>query len=309
MQVTERAFGMVLASIPGADVTTTEQQLLNRVEGMVVQGVAVGHEAMIEQEDLPLLHTLFEKNQVSDTARMHGMLHARAEAWDWLKERSPEFGLYGGRLSLGTIKVFLDGSLGSGTAWMEMDDEHLGMQPDELREVAKFCLEKGFQLAVHAIGRHAVHVAIDVMEEIRPHVPTPYRATLPVWRIEHAEFVERIDIRRAAKIGIVLSVQPLHLTMDAEMLKEQHPAHLSVAFPWLDFTEGGVPLALGSDGPVAPCAPFRNLEVACGPSRRELFGVHDAPLSLHALDRDLALHAHTLGGAVASLVRGLHRHG
>jgi predicted amidohydrolase YtcJ len=301
MHVTERAFGMVLSSVPGADDATTESQLLRRIENMIEQGVAVGHEAMIEQEDLPLLKGLFEKYPIVDTGRLHGMLHARSGSWSWLKERSPEFGIYDGRLSLGTVKVFLDGSLGSGTAWMEPEEPPMGMPPDELREVAQFCLEQGFQLAVHAIGRHAVRVAIDVMEEVRPHVPTPYRASLPVWRIEHAEFVEHADVKRAAEIGIVLSVQPLHLLMDSELLKEQHPGHLTVAFPWLDFTEGGVPLALGSDGPVTPCAPFKNLEVACGPARRELFGVHEAPLALHALARDLALHSHTLGGAVASL--------
>ena len=301
LHVTERAFGMVLSAVPGADDKTTESQLLHRIEQMVEQGVAVGHEAMVEQDDIPLLKGIFEKYPVAETARLHGMMHARSGSWDWLKEREPEFALYGGRLSLGTVKVFLDGSLGSGTAWMEPDEQPMGMPPEEFREVAKFCLEYGFQLAVHAIGRQAVRVAIDVMEEVRPHVPTPYRATLPVWRIEHAEFVEHADVRRAADVGIVLSVQPLHLLLDSELLKEQHPGHLTVAFPWLEFTEGGVPLALGSDGPVTPCMPFKNIEVACGPARRELFGVHDAPLSLHALARDLALHSHTLGGAVASL--------
>jgi hypothetical protein len=299
--VTDAALGLILRKLPGASAETTIDHLRSRMRDLFSQGIGVAHEAMIKREDLPMLEQFFQENRVEETGRMHGMLHARSGEWSWLRGESPRLGLYDQRLSLATVKVFLDGSLGSGTAWMEPDQPPPAMEPEEMLEIARFCAESGFQLAVHAIGRRAVSVALDIMEQARATDSGGDAPNRPLWRIEHAEFVNPEDIRRAAKVGAVLSVQPLHLPLDQRILVEQYPQHLPVAFPWADFTDEGVLLALGSDAPVTDCDPMRNLMVACGSARRELFGKTDAPLLLHALSRDVALHAHTIGGAVAAL--------
>ncbi len=301
VHITERALGVVRKAVEDIENQPSVAQLRQRISETLRYGVVCSHEAMIESEDIPMLEQFFAEHPIQITGRIHGMMHARSGEWSWLKERQPIWGSFDGRLSLGTVKAFLDGSLGSGTAWMSADQEPPAMRPDELKEIADFCVAEGFQLAVHAIGRQAVREALDVMESARPMTPEPYHTKAPLWRIEHAEFVEATDIHRAAHLGVVLSVQPLHLPLDAPILKARYQEHLQVAFPWTDFTDAGVPLALGSDAPVTECRPLANLRVACGPARRDLFGAHDAPLLLHALSPDVALHAHTVGGAVAAL--------
>ncbi|MBR58077.1 MAG: hypothetical protein CMH54_08660 [Myxococcales bacterium] len=301
IHITEQALGVVRQAVDDIENRPSGTLLRQRVYETLRLGVVCCHEAMVESEDIPMLEEFFAENPIQVTGRMHGMMHARAGQWAWLKERKAEWGRFDGRLSLGTVKAFLDGSLGSGTAWMSPQQDPPAMDPEELKEIAQFCVDEGFQLAVHAIGRQAVREALDVMESVRPATPGPYHSKTPLWRIEHAEFVEAADIHRAAHLGIVLSVQPLHLPLDAPILKARYREHLQVAFPWTDFTDAGVPLALGSDAPVTDCRPLANLQVACGPARRDLFGAHDAPLLLHALSPDVALHAHTVGGAVAAL--------
>jgi len=232
---------------------------------------------------------------------MHGMLHAKAGDWDWLRKRKPVFAQYEGRLSLGCIKVFLDGSLGSGTAWMKGERPDYVIKAEEFLELARFAVSENFQLAVHAIGHRAVQTALDVFEAVRPRVPTPYQSFTPPWRIEHAEFVTPEDIERAAKIGVIFSVQPLHLPMDTEILLSAHRDFVNIAFPWSDFIDAGVALVMGSDAPTTVCNPIKNMAVACGGLRRALLGIPDAPLALHALSRDVALHSHTVGGSIASM--------
>lgn len=297
----EESFERLLDVIPGARRTATPAQLKARMRRVFAAGVATVHEAVITRSDLPVVKAWFREHPPEETGRMHGMLHAAPGAWEWIRERTPKFALFGGRLSLGAVKVFLDGTLSSQTAWMEADEPPPRMSLEELEAVSRFCLAEGFQLAVHALGRQAVRAALDVFERVRPAMPRPYHAFTPVWRLEHAEFIEPEDIQRAAALGIVLSLQPLHLAMDATMLLGRYRPFLHIAYPWTEFTDAGVALALGSDAPVADCAPLRNLAVACGPDRRALLGNNEAPLVLHALSRDVAIHAHTLGGAVAAL--------
>ena len=295
------ALETVLDMVPGGRAGVDCKRLARRTSALLTAGVTTAHEAQIEERHLDTVERFFADHPIEVTGRMHGMLLARQESWEWLKEQRPRFGMHGGRLSLGAVKAFADGSLASGTAWMDPGQSPPAMEPAELKELAVFCLEEGFQLAVHAVGRQAVASTLDVMREVRPRVPVPYQSQLPAWRIEHAIMMNAAEIQRAAHLGVVLSVQPMHLTGSAPLLRSEHPEHLGSAFPWTDFTDGGVALALGSDAPVAPVAPLVNLSIACGPARREMLGIGEAPLVLHALSRDVALHAHTVGGAMASL--------
>ena len=301
VHITEGDYYEALEQIPGALNRSSLEGLEGRVASVISAGVSCFHEAMIDEIDVPLWESFFERYPVERTGRMHGMLHAKAGDWDWIRKRKPVFAQYEGRLSLGCIKVFLDGSLGSGTAWMHGDRPSHVIKEDEFLELARFAASENFQLAVHAIGHRAVQTALDVFEAVRPIVPTPYQSFTPPWRIEHAEFVTPEDIKRAARIGVIFSVQPLHLPMDTEILLNSHRDFVNIAFPWTDFIDAGVALVMGSDAPTTPCDPIKNLAVACGGMRRALLGIPEAPLALHALSRDVALHSHTVGGSIASM--------
>ena len=70
-------------------------------------------------------------------------------------------------LRLGYLKVFMDGTLGSQTAWM-LDGSGVQITSgDELAEIVRRGADAGFPVAVHAIGDRANREALDAFEQTR----------------------------------------------------------------------------------------------------------------------------------------------
>src|SRR5689334_24446189 len=68
---------------------------------------------------------------------------------------------------VGPVKVFMDGALGSGTAWMLDGSGDALVTPDELAGIAREAAGSGLSLAIHAIGDCAVRAALDGLEASR----------------------------------------------------------------------------------------------------------------------------------------------
>src|SRR5439155_22834229 len=99
-----------------------------------------------------------------------------------------------GRLSVRAIKLFMDGSLGSSTAWMLSPycDPAAGqgiarLSSADVERIGRVALETGWQLCVHAIGDRANRELLDAYERLNP----PEEAR---WRIEHAQHVDPTDL-------------------------------------------------------------------------------------------------------------------
>ena len=109
-------------------------------------------------------------------------------------------------LKLGHLKVFMDGTLGSQTAWM-LDGSGVQITSGErLAEIIRHGAEAGFPVAVHAIGDRANREALDAFE-----------ATRELWqplglrqRIEHAQCLAPDDLPRfaAARRRVLGAVLP-----------------------------------------------------------------------------------------------------
>lgn len=125
-------------------------------------------------------------------------------------------GLGGGRLRVGGIKLFLDGSIGGRSAAVRTpypappggreDGSGLLLWTDEkLRTVLRRAFAGGFQPAMHAIGDRAIEQALAAVETLRAEgaVPPP-----PGPRIEHAEMLDAGLLERARRAGCILSMQP-----------------------------------------------------------------------------------------------------
>src|SRR6185503_8637388 len=110
-------------------------------------------------------------------------------------------GLGSGLLRLGYLKVFMDGTLGSQTAWM-LDGSGVRITSrDELAAIVRAGAEAGFPVAVHAIGDRANREALDALEATRDlWAPLGLRP-----RIEHAQLLSNEDIARFAAIGVAAS--------------------------------------------------------------------------------------------------------
>lgn len=160
-----------------------------------------------------------------------------------------------GLVTVGPYKIITDGSLGSQTACCHHaypnDPTNFGLFAYEvptLREMLKKAIDGGFQLAVHAIGDKANALTLATLAFL----PSP---PLPGSTIEHAQLLDFADIPLFKKLGLVASVQPVHMIDDKELCDQFWPGRTERSFPFHSLVEAGVELRLGSDAPVAPLDP------------------------------------------------------
>jgi hypothetical protein len=163
-------------------------------------------------------------------------------------------------LTTGGVKMFLDGSLGSRTAWMLEPYEHSGdrgmpiTSASDAGTAMRMAAEAGIASVVHAIGDAAVRRALDLMSDL-PRVALPHR-------IEHFQCVHPDDVGRASAAGIVLSMQPAHLLTDVPLVDRHWGARGKGAYAFRTLLRHGAPLVFGSDVPVASIDPREGVYAA-----------------------------------------------
>lgn len=212
-------------------------------------------------------------------AREAGVLGVRVSCY--LGEELIEYALgLGARRGLGDgwirvmgLKLYSDGSFGSRTAAVSFPyldkpgESGMFMHAEgKLESLVKRARAGGLQLAVHAIGDRAARRVLDAFESAG--VTAAERA-----RIEHLELVTDEDIRRAAAMGIVASVQP-NFTGEWGHKGGMYEARLgwpaaSRLNRFRAYAEAGLPLAFGSDDmPLGPLYGIRSAVEAPEPSQR-----------------------------------------
>jgi len=172
-------------------------------------------------------------------------------------------------LRVGHVKLFSDGGQGARTAWMLEPYEDTGesgmpLTPmGEIHEAVRLADRSGLAVAVHAIGDRANRELIGVFEEV---LGGPRRAdTAPPaapHRIEHVQVIQPEDVERLARLGVVASVQPIHCPDDIPMVETSVGPRGRFAYPFRDMLEAGVPMAFGSDCPVANPNPMFGIHAA-----------------------------------------------
>src|SRR5690606_19782062 len=165
-----------------------------------------------------------------------------------------------GLVTMGPLKVIVDGALGSHSAYTRepYTDGHgyaghgvLSVGPEALRDALATAKRQGLTAAVHAIGDAAAQVALAAIAEVGIQA-----------RIEHAQMLTDDDIDQMAALGVTASMQPAHLLDDRDATEAVWPGHGTQAFRFRDLVDAGVPLALGSDAPVAPLDPWLAMAAA-----------------------------------------------
>jgi predicted amidohydrolase YtcJ len=190
------------------------------------------------------------------------------------------------------MKTFLDGALGSRTAHLlapyEDDAAHRGiavLPPDETRRLVEETAAAGLPSFLHAIGDAAVRAALDAL------------AAAPGLRhrVEHAQMVHDDDLPRFAAAGVVASMQPVHMALDAPLVHRHWGARSREAFPTRRLLDSGAVVAFGSDAPIETCDALAGIR--CAASRR---GRDGTPLSPEeAVSPAEAIAAYTRGAAWA----------
>jgi predicted amidohydrolase YtcJ len=173
-------------------------------------------------------------------------------------------------LSSGMVKVFMDGVLDSGTAYMV---EPYADRPDwrgepyfddaEFAALATEIDRRGLQIAVHAIGDGAVRSVLDGYEAAR----RANGARDSRHRIEHIEVTTEADIPRFAELGVIASMQPPHppgcMGFPLEpTLSRIGRGRWHLAYAWRTLRDAGARVVFASDWPVSPVDPILGIQAA-----------------------------------------------
>lgn len=276
----ERATGLIQALLPAP----TVQDLFLGLQDLAWRGYTATH----HMGWCPLAFA----EELAQHERLPVRLWWAMDKDNW---RGVEPGWRGESLEVAAVKFFADGALGSRTAWMSepYPDGSLGMPLDDLAfilEEGKAALTAGFGLAVHAIGTRAVRGVLEVFRELAQH-PLPR-----LLRMEHAQHVRDVDLPLFGGLPMALSMQPIHALEDAALVRYHQPGREHQAFRLRDLWNTGLPLAFGSDAPVAPPDVYGGLEAA----------LHHPLCPAQSLSEAETLWAFTRGAALAA---GWREHG
>jgi predicted amidohydrolase YtcJ len=175
-----------------------------------------------------------------------------------LRDLSWRSGLGSPLLRLGYLKVFMDGTLGSQTAWM-LDGGGVEITTGEqLEAIVRDAADAGWPVAVHAIGDAANRAALDAFERSRgAWQPRGLRQ-----RIEHAQCVAADDVARFGELGIAASVQFTHAPSDERLVERFWSDRIENAYSFRSLLGTGAVLANGSDAPIEELDPWAGVLAA-----------------------------------------------
>jgi len=190
-------------------------------------------------------------------------------------EVSPILLGYGDKLTVRSVKLYLDGALGSwGAAMIEpySDDPTttglLRMPPEEIEPNVRKWVELGYQVNSHAIGDLANRIILDAYENVQR---STGKKDLRL-RVEHSQIIAPEDIPRFASNNIIPSYQPTHATSDMRYAESRlGPERIKGAYAWQTLAKTGARLPLGSDFPVEKVSPW--LGIYSSVTRKDLNGM------------------------------------
>ena len=204
------------------------------------------------------------------------------------------------RLNVRSVKVYVDGALGSRGALL-IDDysDRKGYKGiirtpiDSVNNLAFRLAGTKFQMNTHAIGDKANRIVLNA-----------YRDALfdfrdPRWRIEHAQVIAKEDFD-LFNTKIIPSVQPTHATSDMYWLKERiGPIRAKYAYAYKELLDKSQIIAFGTDFPVEDISPIMTYYSAV--ARKDINGYPDEGFQIeNSISRGDALIAMTRHGAYAN---------
>lgn len=253
------AIERMLVAVPQPSIAEQAARLRELLGEMARTGLTGAHVPDAQPRDLV---------EVLDAIEADGELPMRLRISPWCTPAMSEadvealvarLGRGGRRWQLEGVKLFIDGTIDGGTAWLEEPDtagectHGFWHDPERYARNVRRLHELGVPTITHAIGDRGVRFVVETL------------AALPgngvQHRIDHLELVAEDVIDRIGELGISVCVQPSHCTLFT------HPEGLDTWSQRLGeprnqqgwktrrYLEAGAVEALGSDWPVAPYDP------------------------------------------------------
>lgn len=222
---------------------------------------------------------------------------------DWTPyiDKVKGYGLDSDMVRVAGFKGYMDGSLGSRTAYMHepfsdaTDDmpyprgqlSELADPQEKFQQLVTLADSFGYQIAVHAIGDEANHQLLNAYE----YTLNSNNRRDARHRTEHVQHLLVSDIKRFAELGVVASMQPYHKADDGRYAEVAlGKERLAGSYAFRQLLDSGALLVFGSDWPVVTLNPFKGIDSAV--NARTLAG--DIWLPSHSLTVEEALRAYTV---------------
>lgn len=216
---------------------------------------------------------------------------------DWQKKFCSE------KVRIAGVKGFVDGVTSTYTGYLlepytdrpDTCGEGVPIEPKEGMQASIIAANAvGLPVRLHCIGDAAVRMALDMYEESnKVNENLGFHNT-----VEHIESIHPDDIPRFAKLNVIPSMQPYHLTLDVnEKVVRIGKERCRWEWPHRALLDEQAVLAFGTDYPVVEVNPFPNIYAAI--TRKDDEGIPTGQNPEECITLEEALKAYTVSAANA----------
>jgi predicted amidohydrolase YtcJ len=260
----DNAQGLVGRVIPRA----TRDQVKSEVQAAIAEaqkwGLTGVHDAGASAQTLDIYEELAKSGALD--FRLYAMISDDSATVARWFARGPLVGGYNNTLWIRSVKLYMDGALGSrGAALLDPYADNaatnglLVSKPEHIEAVAERALKAGFQVNTHAIGDRANRLVLDAYQQALEKIPVADHR----FRIEHAQILNSEDIPRFAALGVIPSMQASHQTSDMYWAGNRlGSTRLLGEYAWRSLLDNGSIIPNGSDFPVEQVNPLISFHAA-----------------------------------------------
>jgi predicted amidohydrolase YtcJ len=247
----DEAMGLVSSAIPAY----SHEELDGALDAAIAHALSLGVTQTHHMGTWSDLET-FRRAEADGRLKMRIYSVVPVSTWERLQDFVEEHGRGTDRLWWGGLKGFVDGSLGSTTAWFydpySDDPSTSGLLTTDTASLRRWAMagdEAGFQVIIHAIGDRANDWLLDLYEEAASaHGPRDRR-----FRIEHAQHLSAGAFPRFSELGVIPSMQPYHAVDDGRWAEKRIGVErIQTTYAFRSLLDVGASVAFGSDWTVAP---------------------------------------------------------
>lgn len=263
----DNARELIEKHIPPYTESQWEEMITVATDECARNGLTAIHDMDVDPAQLPVFRELAGSGKLKLRTRSY----ISAQNDEYLKAGIEPF--EEGIFHCAGIKFFADGALGSrGAALIEPYSDDPGnnglllLNEHDIFTKAMIGIEKGFEIATHAIGDMANRVVLNAYGKIRK------KGVGSTLRIEHAQHVCPEDIELFGKYKVHAAVQPIHCTSDAPMAETRLGKKRceQTGYPWKSLIDSGVKIMGSSDFPIEPHNPITGINAYVHRDPREM---------------------------------------
>lgn len=156
------------------------------------------------------------------------------------------------QLRIKGLKIFIDGSLGSKTAYLSTKYKNANTSglllwtQNDIEKAIHFCWSRKIEIAIHTIGDEAVHTAALAAREVAA------QGLLGKLHLEHVQIIRPETFKILKPLHVYCHMQPCHWLSDQSWLADAIGELAEYAFSWEALRKNKIHFDFGTDSPIEP---------------------------------------------------------